>query len=72
VLGLGSSAPGVALLSGVLAGLNATLCGSLMRLDIHPGDFDRPPRRAMIERLLARAGDRLVITYDDAFCPISG
>jgi hypothetical protein len=72
VLGLGSTAPGIRVFSGMLTSLNTTLCGSLMRLDIHPGDFHRPPRRAVIEHILDRASGRQVITYDDAFCPISG
>ncbi len=72
VLGLGSSAPGIRRFTGAMISLQATFCGSLMRLDIHPGDFDRPLRRATLDRLITRAGDRRVITYDDVFCPISG
>ncbi len=68
-LGLGSSRPGIRRLARARTSLSATLCGSLMRLDIQPGDFDRPDRVTAIERLVTRAGDRRVVTYDDVFCP---
>ena len=72
VLGLGATTPGTRRVSAAASRLQASFCGSLMRLDIHPGDFDAPVRRATIESLLSRAGDRQVITYDDVFCPNSG
>ncbi len=39
--------------------------GQLMRLDIHPRDFEHPGHVAALERLLARAAGRDVVTYDE-------
>lgn len=72
VLGLGTATPGNRLLAGARWSVSATFGAGLMRLDIHPGDFGHHRRVATLERLLARAGDRQAITYDDVFCPISG
>ena len=39
--------------------------GELMRLDVHPADFDLPHHVAAIERVLERARGRRAITYDE-------
>jgi hypothetical protein len=39
--------------------------GELMRLDVHPADFDLPRHVAAIERVLERAEGRRAITYDE-------
>jgi hypothetical protein len=67
VLGRGNPTPGIRRLAGARASLAAAFCGSLMRLDICPGDFDDRHWVSAIERLLARGADRQVITYDDVF-----
>jgi predicted deacetylase len=50
----------------------ATVCGQLLRLDLHPADFDHPRHVLAVERVLRRAHDRVAVTYDDlgaGFCP---
>jgi len=44
------------------AGRNA---GEVMRIDVHPADFDLPGHVATLESLLARAHHRGVVTYDE-------
>jgi predicted deacetylase len=39
--------------------------GPLMRIDIHPADFDLPGHVATLESLLDRADGRDVVTYDE-------
>jgi predicted deacetylase len=41
--------------------------GEVMRLDIHPEDFDRTSHRETLQAILdqARAQDRIAVTYDD-------
>lgn len=39
--------------------------GELMRIDIHPADFDLPGHVATLETLLRRADGRKPVTYDD-------
>ena len=48
---------------GVRAGALAS--GRLLRLDLHPADFDRPRHVLALESVLARAGRRTPVTYDD-------
>jgi predicted deacetylase len=52
----------------------ATRAGAVMRLDVHPGDFDHARHVAALERVLARAAGRAAITYDDLVGgrPVSG
>lgn len=68
VLSLGAASQRQRLLSVAITTARVPFCGSLMRLDIHPTDFDLAGHVAAIERLLARAADRHAITYDDLFC----
>jgi predicted deacetylase len=48
---------------GVRAGALAS--GRLLRLDLHPADFDRPRHVLALESVLARASRRTPVTYDD-------
>jgi predicted deacetylase len=48
---------------GVRAG--ALAAGRVLRLDLHPADFDRPRHVLALESVLARARDRTPVTYDD-------
>ena len=43
----------------------AAISGELLRLDLHPADFDHPRHVAAVERVLERARDRVAVTYDD-------
>jgi predicted deacetylase len=45
----------------------ARTAGEVMRVDIHPADFDQPTHLATLEHLLdqARAQGRIPVTYDD-------
>jgi predicted deacetylase len=48
-----------------LARLGALAAGPLLRLDLHPGDLDRPRRIGAAEAVLRRSRQREVVTYDD-------
>jgi len=48
---------------GVRAGALAS--GRLLRLDLHPADFDRPRLVLALESVLAGASRRTPVTYDD-------
>ena len=39
--------------------------GGLLRLDLHPADFDRPRHVLALESVLRHAGHRTPVTYDD-------
>ena len=43
----------------------AITAGRVLRLDLHPADFDRPRRVLALEAVLRGAGDRRAVTYDD-------
>jgi predicted deacetylase len=43
----------------------AVLSGRLLRLDLHPADFDHPRHVLAVERVLERARNRVAVTYDD-------
>ena len=43
----------------------AALSGQLLRLDLHPADFDHPRHVRAVERVLQRARERQAVTYDD-------
>ena len=43
----------------------ALTAGRLLRLDLHPSDFDRPGRVLALEAVLRGAGGRRAVTYDD-------
>jgi predicted deacetylase len=68
-LGLGTSTPVKRALSPSLAAAAGALSsGTIMRIDIHPADFDLPRHVAALERLLRRAGGRMPVTYDELAC----
>jgi hypothetical protein len=56
---IGARAPELA------AWLRQSRSGGLMRLDVHPADFDLPGHLATIEWVLELAEGRRVITYDE-------
>lgn len=64
---LGSSTMLKRNLSPVLVRAAARATGNIMRVDIHPADFDIPAHIATLERILdqARARGRIPVTYDD-------
>jgi predicted deacetylase len=64
---LGSSTMLKRTLSPPLIRTAARASGEIMRVDIHPADFDRPSHVATLERVLeqARDQDRIPVTYDD-------
>lgn len=43
----------------------ALTAGRLLRLDLHPADFDRPRHVLALESVLRGAGRRAAVTYDD-------
>jgi predicted deacetylase len=43
----------------------AAISGRVLRLDLHPADFDHPRHVLAVERVLRRAHDRTAVTYDD-------
>lgn len=48
-----------------LARAGALLSGRVLRLDMHPADFDHPGRVEALDRIMARAGGREAVTYDE-------
>jgi uncharacterized protein len=61
---LGTSTPLKRHLSPPLIRAAARACGGLMRVDVHPADFDLPGHVTTLEDLLARAAGREALTYD--------
>jgi hypothetical protein len=47
------------------AALSPLAGGRLLRLDLHPADFDRPRHVLALESVLRRADRRTPVTYDD-------
>lgn len=64
-LGLGTSGAVRRALSPSLVRAGALLQGRLLRLDLHPADFDHPRHVLALEAVLRRARRRTAITYDD-------
>jgi predicted deacetylase len=61
---LGTSTPLKRRLSPIAVRAAARVGGEVMRVDIHPADFDHPRHIAVLEELLALARGRRAITYD--------
>jgi predicted deacetylase len=61
---LGTSTPLKRRLSPPLVRAAGRAPGEVMRVDIHPGDFDLPGHVETLESLLGRAAGREVVTYD--------
>ena len=64
-LTLGTSSPLKRAASPALVRAGAALSGKVLRLDLHPSDFDHPRHVLALERVLDRAHDRVAVTYDD-------
>jgi predicted deacetylase len=62
---LGTSSPVKRATSPALVRAGAALSGSLLRLDLHPADFDHTRHVLALQRVLQRARDRTAVTYDD-------
>jgi len=62
---LGTSGPVKRVASPLVVRAGAAVSPNLMRLDLHPADFDHPRHVAAVERVLERARDRMAVTYDD-------
>jgi hypothetical protein len=62
---LGSSTPLKRALSPSLIRAASRTSGQVMRVDVHPADFDLPGHVATLESLLQRADGRDVVTYDE-------
>ena len=64
---LGSSTMIKRALSPPVVRVAARGCGEVMRVDIHPADFDQPSHVATLERILeqARGEGRVAVTYDE-------
>jgi predicted deacetylase len=62
---LGTSTPLKRATSPALIRAGAALSGKVLRLDLHPADFDHPRHVLAVERVLRRAKDRVAVTYDD-------
>jgi predicted deacetylase len=64
-LTLGTSSPLKRAASPALVRVGAALSGKVLRLDLHPADFDHPRHVQALERVLKRAHTRVPVTYDD-------
>jgi len=62
---LGTSGPLKRAASPVLVRAGAAMSGKLLRLDLHPADFDHPRHVLALERVLLNAKPRTAVTYDD-------
>jgi uncharacterized protein len=62
---LGTSTPLKRALSPTVVRAAARGGDELMRLDVHPADFDLPGHVATLESVLELAGDRRTVTYDE-------
>lgn len=61
---LGTSTPIKRLVSPSAVQAIARSCGAVMRVDVHPADFDLPRHVTALDALLDRAGGREPVTYD--------
>jgi predicted deacetylase len=62
---LGTSTPLKRATSPAFMRAGAALSGRVLRLDLHPADFDHPRHVIAVERVLRRAQARVSVTYDD-------
>lgn len=63
--GLGTSGPVRRALSPSLLRAGSRFAGRVLRLDLHPADFDHPRHVVALEAVLRRSTRRAAITYDD-------
>jgi predicted deacetylase len=64
-LTLGTGSPLKRATSPMFVRAGAALSGKVVRLDLHPADFDHPRHVLALERVLRRARHRVAVTYDD-------
>jgi predicted deacetylase len=64
-LTFGTSSPLKRAASPTFVRAGAALAGKVLRLDLHPADFDHPRHVLALERVLRRAEGRVAVTYDD-------
>jgi uncharacterized protein len=62
---LGTSSPFKRATSPALLRAAAAMSGRLLRLDLHPADFEHPSHVHAVEAVLRRAHRRTAVTYDD-------
>jgi predicted deacetylase len=62
---LGTSSRAKLALSPLLVRAGAMTAGSVLRLDLHPADFEHPRHVLALESVLRRARDRQAVTYDE-------
>jgi predicted deacetylase len=62
---LGASTPIKRMTSPPIVKAMAMTSGEVMRVDVHPADFDHSGHVATLERLLQRANGRSAVTYDE-------
>ena len=62
---LGTSGPVKRSTSPLVVRAGARFSRDLLRLDLHPTDFDHPRHVEAVERVLQMARDRAAVTYDD-------
>jgi predicted deacetylase len=68
---LGTSTPFKRASSPSLARGRALMSGGVLRLDVHPADFEHPAHVQALERILARSGGREAVTYDELVSGVS-
>ena len=49
----------------------AAVSGALLRLDLHPADFEHPRHVQAVEHVLGRAHSRRAVTYDELSAPLA-
>ena len=49
----------------------AAVSGALLRLDLHPADFEHPRHVQAVEHVLGRARSRRAVTYDELSTPLA-
>jgi predicted deacetylase len=69
---LGSSTVLKRALSPAIVRVAARAPKAVMRVDVHPADFDLPAHVATLEALLDRAAGREPVTYDELLVPATG
>jgi predicted deacetylase len=63
--GLGTSSAAKRALSPVTARAGSAFSGRVLRIDVHPADFDHPAHVRALEAMLRRAAGRSMVSYDE-------
>jgi len=66
-VGLGTSSAARRAASPTVLRAGSLLQGRLLRLDLHPADFDHPRHVRALEAVLRRSRQRIPVSYDDLF-----